>query len=84
MDRQTAASLADTDHTRCEPPQPLQPEPHDKQVENLMTAASSSDRVSSLQTDQPTSPEQRQPELLLVHHTHTVHDGPPDVVDIVT
>jgi len=79
VDRQTAASLADTDHTRCEPPQPLQPEPHDKQVENLMTAASSSDRVSSLQTDQPTSPE-----LLLVHHTHTVHDGPPDVVDIVT
>ncbi|EFP76199.1 Serine/threonine-protein kinase 17A [Puccinia graminis f. sp. tritici] len=90
-ERQTAASVADTDHTRCEQlPLVRADEPDDKQVESLATtAASSAERVGSAlpppssHLSTPRSDDDPEPQLVLVHRSHTVNEDPPLVVDIV-
>ncbi|WAR58766.1 hypothetical protein PtB15_10B105 [Puccinia triticina] len=92
-ERQTAASVADTDHTRCEQLHQKLAELDDKQVESLAPALAASPdtlpatRISNLvpldrQQQHQLEPD-HEPELLLVHRSHTVNDEPPIVVDIV-
>lgn len=70
VESQTAASLADTDHTRCDLPHLVKPETEDKAVEMLATASSSSEQIPS-----------DKPELLLTR-SPTIQDE--SVHDIVT
>jgi DNA-directed RNA polymerase subunit F len=59
----------------------MQPEADDKQVESLTTAGSSSEQVSLPLAQTVPS---HQSDLVLVHRSQTVHEDPPEVIDIVT